>query len=266
MHQLATLKGQKLRYEVARDIYFDTVGFQLNNPAQEFLMAFYNASWKWHRRLFENFITTYCSQNEGAIAHWVHFDLRSKCGGLPPNFRIVELIGEGRPPVENPVLQRAMDYGVGLGEVSQVYHRCGLERRRHVYSLVNRGEEFAEIHCEFATPGLNIFNLLNQVRVRLFKHDEESMALALSATSKIYREQGIEEVVFLADENQAPLVGAEIAKKICELKQIVIVKKRLQDFYNYLCEVLRDPSQLRSKGRSRGSSTGKSRTSFLPLR
>ncbi|MFC2074777.1 PilZ domain-containing protein [Bdellovibrionota bacterium] len=244
MHQLAAVKNQRLRYETARDIYFHTVSFQMDNSNHKYLLAYYNADWNWHRRVFDKFAEEYGNREDVDIARWVHFEVPTKGGALPKE--VVFSSGSNfEPPVKGKLFAEAMDYEFGTEKISLLYRRYGLQRERQIFCIDKKKDTIAELHCERATSGLNLFNLLNQFRVRLLFNTEEAMNMSVASGAAWYHRQGINQVSLLATEEQAELVSPDIATRICSLNQIVISKRSLPAFYQHLERSLRLPGTKR---------------------
>lgn len=251
---LASLPESKLYPSSKHSIYLGISDYLICNPYYEYYLTYFMADNKWHSRMYGS-IAGYINDDKKYLYDTIEFFITNYNEHTPMKktqytvstlndyTEFVEYAKENIPHL----IRSAYAYDekdIKLTEIKQVYELIGLYLARCIIKVENQGKPVAYAVCESYSPGLNMFNLLDSIKVHIVDNDADKNIILSHITSEsmyfydrygkskaylyVELEEGGKDSIFVSGLNYSTLLGRGIVDRsgVIEYKNLLLNMSR----------------------------------------
>lgn len=180
---LAAIPESRLFPSSKHSIYLGLSDYLICNPYYDYYLTYFNAHHKWHNRMYGS-IAGYINDDRKYLYDTIeYFDVfYNKHSLLSNNPYKAETLKDSTEFTDYseqniPYLVRCTydlnKSNIDLSELKQVYELIGLYVDRSIIKVIHDNEVAAYAVCESYTPGLNLFNFLDSIKVFIIEKNPD---------------------------------------------------------------------------------------------
>lgn len=190
-HQLASLPEARLNLKSKTDVYAALADFLVDHQDFKHYVTYFDVHLPWHNEMYKKIGTYINDQNKFIMDSLEFFECTSKDFASGPTAKGYTVSAMENPEefisfctnTMKPLEQSCYAYGhddFSLPEIQKLYQTLGLFVARRLWSVSVDGRTLAFAVSEAYTKGLNLFNLLDMVRL-YFPDPQVDLRSVLSA-------------------------------------------------------------------------------------
>ncbi|HYO55446.1 PilZ domain-containing protein [Archangium sp.] len=251
-HQPRNEKSQSTAREALRDIYLRGFEPAQTDPEVKWFLAYCEANVRWVRFTALDFAEWYQHTGQTCMVpfRFMEADARRKWE-MPEGFSLgaptreekaalFERLRETRPEAYREALDLVPER-FELGELKRQWAEAGLKRERDVLVARKEGRALAVGVLETAHVGLNLFHVLDGLRVialvdEALPEAQEAMLALLAGAAEWYRARGLDVFVHYVETEHTGYTEKAKLVDLGEGRIWILSAQLLPDFIEHLCE------------------------------
>jgi hypothetical protein len=251
-HQLATLKGHPESAACREALYhhFATIPVVMDGAENIYLLGYYNPELRWHQLFFEGFVNWVGDLDRVAILPFDRFEPSDSDAPAirtppPPGIDIRRGTADDVPAAVALIRDLMPDLALNAFDITEEhlitehlhpsYKDSAVERSRQAIVAYQDGVLVGVALCEFGSPDLSLFNLLNLAQVYAVKRTHPGISAALfSAVRELYASRGIYDPVLVAPPSRCKNPGAAGLRLDETMGCIIWAGETLEQYQSYV--------------------------------